>query len=92
MAKWQTLRSAPEADLNLPCFILRGIGAGGQRVAFTDEERLAWHERKRTVEHHSRPAPEPPAAPLCVNCQNPFGINEGVITDEVALCDICSGD
>lgn len=92
MAKGQTLRSAPEADLNLLCPILRGIGTGGQRVAFTDEERLAWHERKRAREHQSRPTHRPHPAALCVNCQNPFGINEGVITDEVALCDVCSGD
>lgn len=29
---------------------------------------------------------------VCVHCQNPFGIGEGVITKEVALCDICASD
>ena len=28
----------------------------------------------------------------CIHCSLPFAIGAGVITDEVALCDICSGD
>ncbi len=30
--------------------------------------------------------------PFAFICQNPFGINQGVITDEAALCDIRAGD
>jgi hypothetical protein len=53
-------------------------------------ERLAyscflegWHARKAGLDF---------TATKSVVCQNPFGISEGTITDEVAICDICNGD
>ena len=61
-------------------------------MPFTDEERRKWHEDKRAREHRHQGFPRPTPAAICVHCDNPFGIGEGIITDEVALCDICSGD
>lgn len=61
-------------------------------MPFTEEERRAWHEEKRAREWRPEPVHRSPAVAVCVHCQNPFGVNEGIITDEVALCDICSGD
>jgi hypothetical protein len=61
-------------------------------MAFTEEEFEAWHHAK--LQRESKPLPEyrsPPVA-ICVNCQRPFGLTEGTITDEVAICDICNGD
>jgi hypothetical protein len=61
-------------------------------MAFRDEERLRWHEEKLRAEW--RPPLRQRSAPVavCIHCQNPFGINEGVVTDDVALCDVCNGD
>jgi hypothetical protein len=61
-------------------------------MPFSDEEKRRWHEEKRQREW--RPTPVFRAEPIavCVHCQRPFGIDEGVITPEVALCDICNGD
>ena len=61
-------------------------------MPFTEEERRAWHEEKRAREDRPMPVYRPLPIAECVNCQNPFGINEGVITDEAALCYICLGD
>ncbi len=64
-------------------------GASGD---FTDAERQAWLGAKRAREGRNQGfAPVHPAA-VCVHCQRPFGIAEGIITDEVALCDVCAGD
>jgi hypothetical protein len=61
-------------------------------MTFTAEEILEWHEAKRLRE--AKPDFQFKSAPvaICINCQNPFGINEGVITEDVAICDICNGD
>ena len=61
-------------------------------MAFTDEERRRWHEEKRRAEYRPPVAVRPAPVAFCVCCQNPFGIGEGVITDEVSLCDVCNGD
>ena len=61
-------------------------------MPFTEEERRAWHAEKRAREQRQKPVYRSAPVAVCVNCQNPFGINEGIITDEVALCDICAGD
>ena len=61
-------------------------------MPFTEEERARWHEEK--LRRERRPAAtymSPPAA-TCIHCHNPFGISEGVITPEVAICDVCNGD
>lgn len=61
-------------------------------MPFSDEERRAWHQEKQRREF--RPPfewKEEPVA-VCVRCHNSFGINEGIIADDVALCDLCNGD
>ena len=60
-------------------------------MPFTEEERRAWHEEKRARERRPDPVYRPRPVAVCINCHNPFGINEGIITDEFALCDICDG-
>lgn len=61
-------------------------------MPFTEEEKQAWHAEKRAREQRHEPVYRSEPAAVCINCQNPFGVNEGIITDEVALCDICAGD
>ena len=61
-------------------------------MPFTEEEKRAWHAAKRTREDQPRATFRPEPVAVCVHCQNPFGISEGFIADEFALCDICSGD
>ena len=64
----------------------------GASEGFTDAERQAWLDAKRTREGRNQGfAPAHPAA-VCVHCQRPFGITEGISTAEVALCDVCAGD
>ena len=60
-------------------------------MPFTTEERLAWHaEKSREERPPSLFKPEPIG--VCVHCHQPFGSNEGIVTDDFALCDICFGD
>jgi hypothetical protein len=61
-------------------------------MPFTEEEKLAWHAEKRTREQRQKPIYRSEPVAVCVHCQNPFGISEGIMTDEFALCDICDGD
>lgn len=61
-------------------------------MPFTEEEKRTWHAEKRAREYRPQQIRRSEPVAVCVNCQNPFGINEGVITDEAALCDICAGD
>ncbi|MFN5129016.1 MAG: hypothetical protein ACK519_11525 [Sphingomonadaceae bacterium] len=61
-------------------------------MAFTPDEIRQWHEEKRRREAKSDFTFKSAPAAICINCQNPFGTNEGVITDEVAICDVCNGD
>jgi hypothetical protein len=61
-------------------------------VPFADEEKRRWHEEKRKREHRPEHSCRSAPAESCVHCHQPFGIGEGVITDEVELCDLCNGD
>ncbi|HET9639505.1 MAG TPA: hypothetical protein VFP12_09890 [Allosphingosinicella sp.] len=62
-------------------------------MPFTDEERSCWREEKKSRQRKQEsPSGRPAPAAICVNCQNPFGYGEGVITEDAALCDICLGD
>lgn len=61
-------------------------------MAFTDEERRAWHEAKRRRETAGESFTDGIPAAVCVHCGNAFAWSDGVVTDEVALCDICNGD
>jgi hypothetical protein len=62
-------------------------------MPFTEQEKRRWHEEKRARERKAEPPPwHPRPAAICIHCHNPFGYNEGVITEEAALCDICLGD
>lgn len=59
-------------------------------MPFTPEEVSKWHKRRREAKPDFGFKSTPVA--ICIHCQNPFGISEGVITDEIALCDVCNGD
>ena len=61
-------------------------------MPFTDEEKRRWHEEKMKREYRPVPTFRSQPVAVCVHCQNPFGINEGVITPDAALCDVCNGE
>lgn len=60
-------------------------------MPFTDEEKHRWHDEKRKREYRPSQAFRSESVAVCVHCQNSFGINEGVITPEAAICDVCNG-
>lgn len=60
--------------------------------AFSEEEKQAWLDEKRDRERLRQPTLRSTPVAVCVHCHIPFGINEGVMTDEFALCDVCLGD
>lgn len=64
-------------------------------MPFTEKERAQYlaEKKKREAAHHNddtRHRAEPVA--VCVHCQNGFGVGEGVIERDVAICDVCNGD
>jgi hypothetical protein len=61
-------------------------------VSFTKEEFEAWHKAKREREFRAELTFESPPVAICIHCHRPFGMTEGVIMNELALCDICNGD
>lgn len=61
-------------------------------MAFTDEERRAWREEKRARERRAEPVQVAVPLAICLHCRNPFGIGDGVVTKDAALCDVCLGD
>lgn len=61
-------------------------------MPFTDEERADWHRAKQKLEFRPEPRWIEPAAAVCIVCHQPFGFNAGMITEEVAICDVCNGD
>lgn len=61
-------------------------------MAFTEEERRAWHEAKRQREMRPEPRWRPQPVTECVHYGRPFGYGEGYISEEVSLCDVCNGD
>ena len=61
-------------------------------MSFTEEEKRAWHEAKRQREQEPMPVHRSTPIAVCIHCHNPFGLNEGVVTDDVEMCYICIGD
>ena len=61
-------------------------------MAFTKEEYEAWHQAKLEREFRPMPAFQSTPVATCIHCHQSFGISEGTITDEVAICDVCNGD
>jgi hypothetical protein len=61
-------------------------------VPFTDEEFRRWHEEKQKREHRAPVEFLDPPIAVCVHCDQPFGITQGVVTDQVGICDVCNGD
>jgi len=61
-------------------------------MPFTTDEFEAWHTAK--LQRELRPKSHLREDPIatCIHCQRPFGITEGIVTEEVAICDICNGD
>ncbi|THD34479.1 MAG: hypothetical protein E7773_14920 [Sphingomonas sp.] len=60
-------------------------------MSFTEEERAAWHAARRRGSAATIDAEGPPRH-VCLHCGNAFGVNEGTVTEEAALCDVCNGD
>ena len=61
-------------------------------MPFTEEEKRRWHQEKKRREDREEPAIHSAHVAICLHCQQPFGISDGVITEEGALCDVCNGD
>jgi len=61
-------------------------------MPFAKEEKRRWHDEKMQRENRAVGAYRSMPIATCIHCQNPFGINQGVITDEIAMCDVCNGD
>ena len=61
-------------------------------MPFADDEKRLWRDAKEKWERRPTPVFRSEPIAVCVHCQNPFGISEGVITPDVALCDVCNGD
>lgn len=61
-------------------------------MAFTEEEKRAWHDTKREREMRSESTWRPTPVTECVHCGRPFGHGEGYISGEISLCDTCDGD
>lgn len=61
-------------------------------MPFTEEEKRAWHEQKRAREQRPQPSFRSQPIAICLHCHQPFGMSEGTMTDEVAICDTCLGD
>jgi hypothetical protein len=61
-------------------------------MAFTKEEFEAWHRAKLKREFKPTPSLRQPPAAICIHCHQPFGWTEGMISADVAICDICNGD
>lgn len=61
-------------------------------MSFTKEEFEAWHRAKLSREFKPTPKYTDPPIANCIQCHRPFGITEGTITDEFAICDICDKD
>jgi hypothetical protein len=61
-------------------------------MAFTDEEFEAWLDAKLAREFRPTPGLRDRPVATCTHCQRPFSITEGMIADQVAICDVCNGD
>jgi hypothetical protein len=65
-------------------------------MAFTAEEFQASLSAKHEREAHDAVGHvvniNGDEAATCLHCSNPFGINEGVITDDASPCYACLGD
>jgi len=59
---------------------------------FSEMERRAWLEEKHARERRDQPLSCSTHVAICVHCQIPFGISEGVVTHEATLCYVCLGD
>jgi hypothetical protein len=59
-------------------------------MAFTEKEFQNWHAEKRKREHRADTVFKSEPIAICINCHNPFGFDEGMITDDVSICYICA--
>lgn len=58
---------------------------------FTDEERRAWHAARRNDNAESDDWTDGEAGDTCLHCGCPVGSGNGVVTQDAAICDVCSG-
>lgn len=63
-------------------------------MSFTPEEKRRWHEEKLRLEKEQecRYTPQSAKPFNCIHCGNPFGLAEGVVTEDAAICCGCLGD
>jgi hypothetical protein len=63
-------------------------------MPFSDKERAQYLAEKRKREsgvHRDATQTRPPRVQVCVHCQNSFGVGEGSVSGEIAVCDACLG-
>lgn len=66
-------------------------------MSFTDDEIANWHRERRAASDRidadrrldAERARRANAIAVCIHCGNPFGLAEGIITEEVEMCYVC---
>jgi hypothetical protein len=61
-------------------------------MSFTKEEFEAWHRAKQKREWRDPPTYKPEPVAVCIHCHQPFGLTEGMIYEDFAICDVCDDD
>jgi hypothetical protein len=63
-------------------------------MPFSEKERAQYLAEKRKREsgvHRDAMQTRPQRAHVCVHCQKSFGVGEGSVSGETAVCDTCLG-
>jgi hypothetical protein len=63
-------------------------------MPFSDKERAHYLAEKRKREsgvQHDAMQTRTPRVHVCVHCQSSFGVGEGSVSGEIAVCDACLG-
>ena len=66
-------------------------------MPFTEDEKQQWHRERAAAAAQIESdrlralsqARKLNAAAICLHCQNPFGLGEGIITGDAEMCYVC---
>jgi hypothetical protein len=58
-------------------------------MAFTEEEKMKWHDDRRAGRGETGSESGVPME-TCGHCGNPFRPSDGTVTADFALCDVCN--
>ena len=59
-------------------------------MAFTKKEYEQWHKEKQKREHRDTVVWQEKPIAICIHCHQPFGVSEGQVTADVAICYRCA--